>query len=60
MAGITSGFGNLLDSGKYSDFKITCKGAEFKVHKAIVCSASDFFSALCDSGFKVSSPPIGL
>ena len=55
MAGITSGFGELLRSGNYSDFKITCKGAEFNVHRAIVCSASDFFKALCDSGFKVSS-----
>ena len=54
MAGITAGLRSLLDSGKYSDFKITCKGVEFKVHKAIICSASDFFSALCESGFKVS------
>lgn len=58
MAGVTSGFGELLRTGSYSDFKITCKGTEFKVHKAIVCSASDFFKTMCDSGFKVSPCPI--
>jgi hypothetical protein len=30
----------LLDSGDFSDFAITCQGCEWKVHKSIVCSAS--------------------
>lgn len=35
----------LLESGDYSDLKITCNGHEWKVHKALVYSKSEFFRA---------------
>jgi hypothetical protein len=34
---------SLLDSGKYSDFVITCGFETFNVHKAVVCARSGFF-----------------
>jgi len=34
---------SLLTSGDYSDFVITCGSDKYHVHKAIVCSQSDFF-----------------
>ncbi|KAK6527303.1 hypothetical protein TWF281_010490 [Arthrobotrys megalospora] len=42
----------LLESGKYSDFKILCGPREWKVHRAIICPQSDYFTMLCDSQFK--------
>lgn len=44
----------LLQSGKYSDLKITCCGQEFDVHRVVLCTASRFFAAACDGEFKVS------
>ncbi|KAF5989216.1 kelch 4 [Fusarium coicis] len=44
--------GNLLKTGDYSDFVITCGETRHKVHKAIICPRSDFFKAACGSGFK--------
>ncbi|KAF2251317.1 hypothetical protein BU26DRAFT_603766 [Trematosphaeria pertusa] len=36
---------SLLQSGKHSDFVITCGDDTYNVHKSIVCSQSDFFDA---------------
>ena len=44
----------LLRSGDFSDFKITCHGKEWRVHKGILCAGSNFFDKMCKSGFKVS------
>ena len=35
---------SLRSSGEYSDLTITCGPDTYKVHKAIVCSQSSFFS----------------
>ncbi|KAI4088817.1 MAG: hypothetical protein LQ344_005794 [Seirophora lacunosa] len=43
---------SMLDSGRYSDLTITCRGRAFYVHRVFLCSASKFFSAACDGGFK--------
>ncbi|KAH3993102.1 hypothetical protein HBH70_192960 [Parastagonospora nodorum] len=34
---------SILDTGKYSDLIITCKGNTYNVHKSIVCARSGFF-----------------
>ncbi|KAK4143077.1 uncharacterized protein C8A04DRAFT_12703, partial [Dichotomopilus funicola] len=42
----------LYTSQKYSDLVISCGETEYHVHKAIVCSQSDFFAKACDAGFR--------
>lgn len=45
----------MLDTGLYSDLTLRCGSKGFKVHKAVVCAQSDFFSDACKlEGFKVS------
>ncbi|ORY17303.1 hypothetical protein BCR34DRAFT_52098 [Clohesyomyces aquaticus] len=41
-------FKDLLVSGKYSDFTITCGEDTYSVHKAVVCPRSDFFANALD------------
>ncbi|KAF2023318.1 hypothetical protein EK21DRAFT_105378 [Setomelanomma holmii] len=36
-------FKSLFESGKYSDFVITCGSETYYVHRAVVCARSDFF-----------------
>ncbi|KAF4458120.1 Speckle-type POZ protein [Fusarium austroafricanum] len=48
----TSVSDRLFKTGAYSDFTITCRGKEFKVHKAIICPQSSFFKAACNGSFK--------
>jgi len=43
----------LLESGKYTDLTVKVNERKWKVHKAVLCTQSDFFAKLCDSGFKV-------
>lgn len=47
----------LYSSEEYSDLLISCRGNEYHVHKAIVCTQSDFFAAACRGSFKVSDSP---
>ncbi|KAL8930453.1 MAG: hypothetical protein Q9208_000637 [Pyrenodesmia sp. 3 TL-2023] len=42
---------SLLETGKYSDLTLTCRGREFAVHRSVLCPASKFFAAACDGGF---------
>ncbi|AEO55663.1 hypothetical protein MYCTH_2050467, partial [Thermothelomyces thermophilus ATCC 42464] len=44
----------LYSSGEYSDLVISCRGKEYHVHKAIVCTQSEFFSTACRTSFKAS------
>lgn len=46
---------NLFQTGRYSDFTITCKGHQFRVHQAIVCSQCLFFDAAICGHFQVGS-----
>lgn len=33
--------------GEYSDLAVKCRGTTYNVHKAVVCSQSEFFAAAC-------------
>ncbi|KAL8697919.1 MAG: hypothetical protein Q9201_006852 [Fulgogasparrea decipioides] len=41
-----------LESGKYSDLTIKCRGREFHVHRVVLCTASKVFATACDGAFK--------
>ncbi|KAK3941396.1 hypothetical protein QBC46DRAFT_448661 [Diplogelasinospora grovesii] len=45
----------LFRTSAYSDFRITCGGYEFNVHKAVICPRSQFFAKACDGPFKEAS-----
>ena len=51
---LTSSLSGIFKSSEYSDMTIRCGSEEFKVHRAIVCPRSTFFSAACNGGFQVS------
>ncbi|KAE9984456.1 hypothetical protein EG328_008755 [Venturia inaequalis] len=52
---LTEGMPELLDSGEYSDMSVTCRQKVFKVHKAVVCTRSNFFrNAMKNGTFKES------
>jgi len=42
----------LMETEKYSDLVIKCQGRKFKVHKAIMCTASSVIAAECDHKMK--------
>ncbi|KAK3069900.1 hypothetical protein LTR53_011410 [Teratosphaeriaceae sp. CCFEE 6253] len=42
----------LMVTEAYSDLTIVCAGQEFKVHKAIMCSASTVMAAECDNDMR--------
>lgn len=46
---------SLLESGRFSDLKLSCDGHEFAVHKAILCVQSRVISAECEGNFQVGS-----
>jgi len=49
---ILTGYGELLETGKFSDLTIKCCGESFKVHKAVICPRSPFFMKACNGEFK--------
>ncbi|KFY87361.1 hypothetical protein V500_07006 [Pseudogymnoascus sp. VKM F-4518 (FW-2643)] len=50
----------LLDSGKYSDLRLTCQERTWNVHRAVICTASPVFAAMADGEFKAQSGVIDL
>jgi hypothetical protein len=44
-----------LESSQYSDATIRCEGREFKVHKIVVCTQSEFFSKAFNGDWKRST-----
>ena len=43
----------LLKTGKYSDLKIRCGTAEWRVHRSVLCPRSKYIAAACDGEFEV-------
>lgn len=60
QAELVQGLKALYKSSDYSDFKIICGNDVHKVHKAIVCSQSDFFAAACRFGQEATNGEIRL
>jgi len=52
--GIHACLSSIFESKKYSDLTIRCDDRVFKVHRAIVCPRSHFFTAACDGPFQES------
>lgn len=49
-----SGKKTLLETGKYSDFTITVNERQWRVHKSVLCTQSEYFDGMCGGSFKVS------
>jgi hypothetical protein len=61
MASITFDEGKeMLKTGYLSDFKITCKGVTFPVHKVLIARKSKFFQICVDGKFKASQTMVQL
>jgi BTB/POZ domain len=51
---LAQSFGRLLDDQTLTDFTISCRGVDFKVHRAFLIADSTFFKSVCTLPFKVS------
>ncbi|KAH7112803.1 hypothetical protein B0J11DRAFT_446597 [Dendryphion nanum] len=51
---LMSALASLFECGKYSDLTIVCGMKRYSVHRAIVCSRSEFFDGACRNPFKES------
>ncbi|EEP81658.1 predicted protein [Uncinocarpus reesii 1704] len=49
---LSAGLKRYHDSGQFTDLTIRVAGEEFKVHRVIVCSQSEYFSRLYDGDWK--------
>lgn len=48
----------LFETGEYTDMTVYCDGGKFRLHRFIMCSASEFFKAAMDEdNFKVGNTP---
>ncbi|KAL8768425.1 MAG: hypothetical protein Q9209_005331 [Squamulea sp. 1 TL-2023] len=43
---------NAQKTDKYHDLIISCKGTEWRVHRVIVCTQSEYFEKACQTGLK--------
>lgn len=50
----------LYKSSDYSDFRVLCGSDVYHVHKAVVCSQSEFFAAACKFGQEAAEGQINL
>ncbi|KAF2203662.1 hypothetical protein GQ43DRAFT_252006 [Delitschia confertaspora ATCC 74209] len=55
---LTSSLATLLENGKYSDLTVVAGLKRYILHRAIVCSQSDFFDGACRNPFKDAQSPI--
>ena len=44
----------LFGDSKFSDMMIECEGRKWAVHRAIICTQSEYFMKACEGQFKVS------
>lgn len=51
---ITDSAISLFENGKYSDLTVICGETTYRVHRAVLCSRSQFFAKACDGPFPVS------
>ncbi|KAI4718036.1 Arabinanase/levansucrase/invertase [Aureobasidium sp. EXF-10727] len=49
---LLKGIAQIHETGMYSDLTVTCGTDSYKVHKAIVCTQSEFFYRACKGSFK--------
>jgi BTB/POZ domain len=50
---VPTGLEELLDQNHISDYTITCRSKEFKVHQTAISGESEFFRTACTKAFKV-------
>ncbi|KAF1978713.1 hypothetical protein BU23DRAFT_186363 [Bimuria novae-zelandiae CBS 107.79] len=55
-----SRWSRLLKTGKHSDFTITCGDKTWNVHRAVICSQSEFFDASARFGKEAVEAKVGL
>jgi len=53
-AELMSALASLFECGKYSDLTLVCNTKRYSVHRAIICSRSDFFEGACRNPFRES------
>ncbi|KAF2703829.1 hypothetical protein K504DRAFT_507740 [Pleomassaria siparia CBS 279.74] len=51
---LMSALASLFECGKYSDLTIVCGTKRYSVHRALVCSRSEFFDGACRNPFQES------
>lgn len=51
---LMSALATLFECGKYSDLTIVCGTKRYSVHRALVCSRSEFFEGACRNPFRES------
>ncbi|KAF2732370.1 hypothetical protein EJ04DRAFT_337916 [Polyplosphaeria fusca] len=55
---LMSALASLFQCGRYSDLTLTCGMKSYQVHRALVCSRSEFFEGACRNPFKESASGI--